>query len=561
MSKYSQPGGYSRTWDAYRGVAVAVAERVLVIIGSGNTEYTIEEVVTKGSILGSDTLAHTIASVESLKSIDGTKTYIENTHFTVSGNTIDWAAAVKTAAIMMGGVDVGTIALAITDKLAIVTNVGKETVTFAGTETNLTLVLATITATAPAGYAATALGDKIVLTSADTGDVAVLTIDPDTTADVLSALGLVVNATEHGFGEPVTGDEYQVEYSYAKADADYALKSFYKSEDWTAEYGHPVDDSVVSNMGIAGKLVFDYVNNIVLYGIQTKGDSKYDFEEALAKLELENFPSIPLLLPLTTDSDVAVFLETHCDLMSSYVERKERTGMVGHSESKFNMDFLDNTLRTETSKQLTGEFLAILVGVLKLKTINLANTITFLELDAVDMDSEAVYSDNTTISAEASAIDSKNIELVGFCSGVVRELNDVAMAGVTIIAKNSDGTAWAVRHNITTRKWASGVAPEIFESEPSSVVVRYYTMKTTRDVMIARHGGEKITPALLKSMELTAKIMMDNFISEELINAYDEAAISAEQDVTNLIKIDVMIPGIISIYNNLITEVIGSFLQ
>ena len=558
MSEYIFPGGYSKVIESYSGVNVSAPDRALVIIGSGKEDYSTIETVVKGVASGTDTVLKAIAEVISVKSQDGIKEYIEDTHFSVSGSSITWIGTNNVEAIMMGSDDIGTV-VADTLTLKVETNEGIETITFGATEVDLTTILAEIVVQAPTGFTAAAgsgdYTDRIVLTSVDDGDVAFLKI-LDGTSNLI--LHLVENAQENGFGEPVTSDEYVVSYKYAKVDADYVLKSFYNAQTWYDEYGYPLDDAFLSSMGIAGEFIFSQIPNLLVYGIQTKGTTKYDYQEALTKLEAENFNGVPLLIPLTTNEDVFTYLKNHCNAMATYEERKERTGIVGHSGSGFQYDFRDVTLTSESTKDLTGEFLAVLMGVEKAKLSDLARTITFKTLDYIQGD--ITYSDNSEVSVVGAAIDDKNIELAALCTGNYYELRDVAKSGVSIIEKNSDGTSFVIKHDLSTKGWEGSVSPMPYESEPTSVAIRYYTAKVLRETLIARHGGEKITSALLKSVELTTILVMDNFIVLELITDYDRENINAIQDEITPIKINVIVPEIESIYNNLITDTTADFL-
>lgn len=544
---YILPGGYSEVIEVYNGINVSSPVRILVLIGSGKDYYEVKESVVRDDSGLVDYALHPIDTIIKVTDKTGIKVYVEGTHYQKSAdNGIEWLNNGSVASIK-GSVAI-TSAIDLDGKTLIVeTNTGSETVNFSGS-LDLSGIVSAINGSGVSGFTAEASGDYLLLKSVDTGDGAYIKILNGTAND---DLGLVENSVEYGFGLPVVNTEYVVEYQYKKTDDDYVLKEFYNMDSWYEEYGYPVKNGVISKMGIAGYFVFSQLPNVKIYGIQTKGDTKYDYYEAIDKLANENFTGIPLLVPLSTDTDVFTYLKNHCDAMATFEERKERTGLVGAADSKFVYDFLDVELGTSTSKELTGEYVAVLTAVEKLKVSDLARTITFKVIDYIQ--NGVQYSDKDTIKTIASGLNNKNIEFVALVKGSYYELKDVAKAGVTILEKNYNGVGFIIRHNITTRAWSGVVAPPIYESEPTAVVVRYYVAKVLRETLIARHGGEKITNALLKSIELTTNLVMEKFVNLELISDYDGKNIVASQDPNNPIVVEVTVPAIKTIYNNLIT--------
>ena len=558
MSDYILPGGYSRVIEIYNGINVSAPLRSLVIIGEARDYYDCSEVVERDEVGDTDYVEHKIKEIVSVKSSNGIKKYVEDTHFQVDGDMgIKWLPAGSVEAAMMGSEDIGAVVL--TDKTLIVeTDEGEETVTFTAAEINLATIISKITADAVKFTAEAGVGDytdRLVLKSVNKGDVAYIKIKSGTANSILH---FVEDAIEYGFGIPVGGTNYVVNYIYDKIDSDYVLKEFYNKSDWISEYGYPLEKGIMSKMGIAGDMVFSVLPNVTLYGLQTKGATKYDFYNAIDKLNAESLGALPLLAPLSIESDVFIYLKNHCDAMGTYEERKERTGIVGAPDSNFIVELYNQGVGDSQLKTLTGEFLAILAAIEKLKVSDLARTITFKKINYYGKD--IIFSNNSDISVISSSIDSKNIELVAFINGSYTEKKGVAKSGVSIIEKSSDGTGYMIRHDITTRKWAGVINPPIYESEPTSVAVRYYIAKTLRESLIARHGGEKITNALLKSIELTTELIMEEFIDLELITDFNEKDITAIQDTNTPTMIKVTVPDIKSIYNNLITDVSAIFI-
>jgi hypothetical protein len=324
-----------------------------------------------------------------------------------------------------------------------------------------------------------------------------------------SVLGFTAGSFVTSPREPLAGKKYFVDYEYAKAPADYAVRFFFNMSDVIAEHG---EVSTTDTLSLGAEIVFEQgASAIALVQIDPAGGPVVtQFKNAIDKLATVD--GINIVVPLSTDTSLFSYLKSHVNTTSSLTERKERTGIVGMSGSP-------SISTVMTQAQALNSKRMVLVSPTS-ATRFVGNGVTPSTLDGSFL--AAAIAGIRTSRAFDVADPLTRKEIVGFESipdTLLRaEKNQLSGAGVCVVENVS---------SIPRVRFGTTTAPASVDTREYSVVeIIDFVASNMRKLLEAIFIGQKIlldTPSQVRS---TVSAVLQDLINREVIVGFDQVAAS-----------------------------------
>jgi hypothetical protein len=484
----------------------------VALVGEGQDYYSVtnEQVARGASADGADNLTHTgVRAISNITDQFGV-TYTQDTDYKLTGNTVDWSVAstgtlsadadyrgstmaAKTFATRDGGESLSSDVFLVQCKTVGAAGSGKYDV--------YSLI---------EGVTATAVSSGITRTDIVPGVKLYVT---DTTGSTIGDGCSFTSTSGYNANEPDAGTTYSVDYTYAKTEADYVAKTFYKLADVITEYG---SDSSDNTLTIGARIVFEQAASSVvcvpvygLTGSESESQIVAAYRNAVDKLEGQE---VQIVVPLYPSQTLASYVKTHVLKMSGMTERKERRAIFGGAVGTTIAQFLANV------SSLAHQRVAYVAPDGAVKTIG-STTYT---LDGTYL--AAAVGGAYANPGSDLATSRTRFELAGFDSlntdYLKSEANQLAGGGVLVI-EDKNGTI-RIRHALSTDM------STVNTKEIVVVDIGDYVAKATRTALEAIYVPKKITSETPGQVQSTTKIILDNLVRAKIIKSRSD--VSAVQD-------------------------------
>lgn len=295
--------------------------RVLALVGTGITNANvIGEVVTKGSLNGQDTLAHSAVSLPSTITDENFVVYNAGSDYQLTSGNVDWSLA--NAAVQTGTV-AGTSFAVSGLTLQVFVNGVTQTTTFSGSNP---IAIATVIS-----QISSSMTGFVVASNDGSNHVKLSTVGTNNTTLVIGAgtantlLGFTEGLQTTSSTEPTPGVKYTLSYTRAKTSADYIPKTFFDLSSVVNEYGTV---STANSISLAAALAFQNGASVIM-GMQVDPSvvaTLTRFQQAIDKLRTVD---LNIMVVLNPDPNLQSYIKAHVDQMSSIVEQRFRTALVG----------------------------------------------------------------------------------------------------------------------------------------------------------------------------------------------------------------------------------------
>ena len=343
-----------------------------------------------------------------------------------------------------------------------------------------------------------------------------------------SILGFIGGALYESPKRPENGDKFYVSYTYAKSTSDYIPMYFYKMQDVVLEYG---DVSTTNTLSLGAEAAFENGAQVVL-GCQLDPVDVPDllgFRNALNKIKTFD---CNVVVAMSGDSNLYSYIKAHVDLMSSVLERRWRTAILGMTDSP--------SLQT-------------IMGYATGLADNRLVLIYPPTVKRIISGTEASIGSYVLAAAIAGIRCNPNYDIaepltrkpvVGFTEitdNLIRsQKNELASNGVCIVETDSVGIA-RVRHALTTNM------STVQNSEYVITDITDYIAYITRRILEQMYIGTKIlaeSPAMVAG---TLTVILRNLVDSKIINTF--ANIAAIQNATDPTQIDISF-SFVPVYTN-----------
>lgn len=487
---------------------ITVASQIQAAIGTNiaTVAYGTDEVVTITSkttknsqiTIGTGT-ANTLLGFAEGATYTGTVAPVKNA--TITGTTNAPYSGLNTKTLILT-IDGGTVL---------------PTITFGATDDTLTEVINAINAVTVTGNPAT----PAVASASEDGKHLIITSARGLGSSILVGAGtanLILGFTPAQTAS-ATFSSIDVDYQYAKVTADYDPMYYFSLADIILDYGEP---SATNTLALGAQLAFLNGATVVL-ACQIDPSvtaTLLAYRYALEKIQLKD---CNIVVAMSGDVNLVPYLKAHVDQMSSMLERKERTAIIG----------LDNSPSITVVENLANLSLAD-------KRCMLVYPPTVRLLDyAGDEISIGGY---TLAAAIAGVRCNPNYDvaepltrkqILGFTEitdGLLRsQKNELASKGVTIVEMIAGITR--VRHGLTTDMTTAQ------NQEYSVTEITDYVATVVRSLLEQMYVGQKIlneTPAMVSA---TTSVILLNLITSQIIT--ERKDVSAVQNASDPREIDV----------------------
>lgn len=315
------PGAYAQFQSTELVPNLAGGLRVAALVGTGITNATvIGETVTKGALNTSDALQYTATSLPSTITDENYVTYDEGRDYQLTSGEVDWSLA--NPAIQTGTVSGTSFAVDGLDLQLIVGGSALTDIVFTGgNPVTIGDVVNQINGTV----------DEVVASDDGDGHVVLTTVETDNTTLQIGtgtangALGFTAGIMTESSQEPLEGVKYTLNYQRAKAGADFGPTLFFDINSLISAMGSINTDNTLS---MGGWLAFQNGASAVMVVQIDPGVTPelIAFQQAIDKLQMVN---CNIVVPLTTDPNLYPYVKAHVDNMSSLIEQKFRTALLG----------------------------------------------------------------------------------------------------------------------------------------------------------------------------------------------------------------------------------------
>jgi hypothetical protein len=502
---YTEPGVFSQFEPTRTFPVIPGGVRVTALVGAGRTTNIISgEVVTKGSLDATDTLAHTATSLGATITDQDFNTYHLTTDYILTGGGVAWspntpAAITGTVADPYNGLVGKTFKATIADANG-------------GLEQTYTFLLAdfAIPTAATAAEVVTALGAAFSgeVMSVDTGKVKIATATGNNTSLLIgigtanSILGFTDGSFQQTPREPVPGKTYSVSYEYAKAAGDYVPTFFFNMTDVQNAYGPP---NATNTLSLGAQVVFEQGASAVCL-IQTNPDDGSEFnmfKNALDKLLPVS--GINIVVALSTLPALHSYLETHCNTASSITERRERTCIIAMPQGS-------------TPTAIGADALALANKRVVLVSSTTCSRFLGSDLTATTLNGSyiaAAVAGIRTSSAYDVADPSTRKEIVGFADvtdGLLRQQKILLLSQGVMVIENINGIIRIMRQ-VTTD-------PSVVENYEYSVVETIdFVASTMRTSLETIYIGQKILGGTPSQIRTTIQALLNTMIQAQILTA------------------------------------------
>jgi hypothetical protein len=346
---------------------------------------------------------------------------------------------------------------------------------------------------------------------------------------------------------PDDGDAYSVNYETPKVAADFKPKIFTGLRQVVAEYGDP---SAANTLPLGAQAAFGNGASFVtcrqfdpteMAGSTTQ--QKSEIQAALSDMELQDINVLVPMVPLNKAGvDMTADYITHVSKMSSKLERKERTAIVGLDEKAARLDTLGGA---GTWQGFLAGFDAPAASGLEAKRIIVVNpgkVETSFRGAAITTDGTylAACLAGREVSSEFDEAEPMTRKTFATVDRLIEpelprpEKNALTGFGVTVIERSNALTL--VRRAVTAD--SSSIASQ----EPSIVRAFDKVASEVRTALEDRYVGSKITSGITTSIEAATETFLQRLVDTEIIGAFRN--IKAEQNTTEPRQVDISFEAI-----------------
>lgn len=320
----------ARKTGASGSVPGALSTRTMALVGTSRGKNTLvsNEAVTAGTG-GTDTLTNTpVRKIVRVANVTGAtqEVYVQDTDFTLSGDTLNWASApalpapeleTPSVAASTGGTwdATGTKSFKITatDQGGTGQTTASAAVSIAITATGQTVSLQWSKVPFAGGY-------KIYLSTG--GTYALLVTITSATTTTYTVTGDTTTATAPPSSNtskraPGSGSTYYVSYYYAAFS--YTKKLYTNFGDLLTDHG------VGSNLTNAAKIAFDYNGATQVYAVAVSGETVAAYQAAIDQLAAVR---VNYIVPLKSGAAIEQYVKAHCEKYSGENYGLERYAFV-----------------------------------------------------------------------------------------------------------------------------------------------------------------------------------------------------------------------------------------
>lgn len=323
-----EPGAYAQFIPSTQLPNSLGGLRVLALVGTGITNATVVgEVVTKGSINTQDGLVFDATALPTTITDQNFVTYDIGTDYQLTSGNVDWSLA--NPAIQTGTV-AGTSFVVNTLSFELIVGGVDTSFNFSGSNPISFQGVANQIVASISGITVLNSGNKLEIETTAT-DNTTLQIGNGTANSVLGfTAGILTESSQ----EPLAGVKYTLNYSRAKVSGDYVPKLYFDVNSVIADYG-PVAVSggnIVNSLSAAALVAFTNGASVVM-GMQidpSVSPSLVAFQQAIDKLQTVD---LDIVVALNPDPNLQSYIKNHVDNMSSIIEQRFRTALVGLSGS------------------------------------------------------------------------------------------------------------------------------------------------------------------------------------------------------------------------------------
>lgn len=535
LTNIQEPGFFSQIQESPSLFLTPGSVQVVGLVGEGKSTRSVLESLTRGTG-NHDVLANPISSL-SLASSNAVYRYPQSNFAAAHVGTVD-----LTTLTYPGGPDTLTIIVQVDGQSA-------ETVTFV-TPANAAAIVTQLNAAMANVSAELTSNNRLLIWVSGTGLDGKSFVMGAGTANVL--LGFVTAAraksirwdpavTDAEFA-PQDPEEYQLSYETPKVALDFGPKQFFSLRQVIAEYGDVTAANTLS-LGAAG--AFGNGASIVtcrqLDPVEVAaGNAQKKAEISAALTDLEDY-DVSILVPMVPLNDAsgeegAAYLN-HVSKMSSKLERKERTCILGVDESAGRLDILG----------LSGTWQELMLGLQpplssglapkRVMVVNPGRCLTSSKGVVIEADGTyaAACLAGRMVSSEFDEAEPMTRKTLATIDELILpdlsrpEKNQLTALGVTVIeAKNS---------LILVRRAVTADSSSIASQEPSIVRAFDRVASELRESLENRYVGSKILNTTHTALEAATSVFLERLVAEEIITSY--RSVKAEQNTVEPRQFDI----------------------
>jgi hypothetical protein len=317
--------------------------RILCLVGTGISTATVSgEIVTKGALNSTDALHFNAVALPATITDQNFIIYDEGVDYTLASGGVDWNQMIP--ATQLGNVAASSFNGLSNTILNLVVNGSMISgVTFSGPNPiSIGSVVSQINSTIGSFVTASATGGNQVKIVTNTTNDSTLLIGP---GSANSILGFVEGLTTFGSKQPAQGIQYTITYSRMKtlAGGDYAPQLFFDINSvlaWSGPITVDGNNNIVYSIPMAAYLAFQNGASAVMVAEINPADATptsqlIAFQNAintrLTTVDLNIVVCLGSPYVTGSGSDPALYptIQNHVDTMSSLVEQRFRTALIG----------------------------------------------------------------------------------------------------------------------------------------------------------------------------------------------------------------------------------------
>jgi hypothetical protein len=524
----NEPGFFSEIQESPSLFLTPGSTQVVGLLGEGKATKTVNQTgITRGTDK-SDLLSGAIYSI-SLASSNAVYRYPQSSY----------AIAHKGVSFSATGIDTKTLKVTVDGS-------AEETFTMTAAETTASLVATKVNATALRVKAEATADAKLLLYAYGTGmDGKSFTIGAGTantnlgytSGDRAMSVRWDPAVVDSEFA-PQAGEVYQVNYESPKVAADYAPKQFFSLRQVVAEYGDVTAANTLS-LGAAGA----FGNGASIVTCRQLDPAQMDTavhaaSEIIAALsDLEDY-DVSILVPMvalnekisTTPIGIDIEYLNHVSKMSSKLERRERTCILGMNEIAGRLDILGVTDTWQSYMTTLQPPLGSGLAPKRVMVVNPGRCLTSSK--GVSIEADGTYAAaclaGRMVSSEFDEAEPMTRKTLATVTELILpelsrpEKNQLTALGVIVVEAKS--SLIMVRRSIT----ADGSS--IASQEPSIVRAFDRVANDLRESLENRFVGTKIINTTHTALEAATSRFLETLVNDEIIGSYKPETIKAEQN-------------------------------
>lgn len=323
-----EPGVFAQFQPSTSLANPAGGLRLLTLVGTGITTATVNESVTRGSG-NSDALHFSAVSLASSITDQNFVIYNSGVDYALQSGGVSWQS---TAAIQTGTVTGTSFSPLSGTTLQVFVNGATQSVTFSGSDPiSIASVLSQINAAMTGQVSATNVGNAIQLATVATTNTT-LTIG---TGSANSVLGFTAGLSTKSAFRPALGVKYNASYQRLKtaANGDFVPLTFFDIQsvvNWSGPIAVDNNNNILWSIPAAAALAFQNgASAVMVMEIDpTVTPTLVAFQQAIDKLKTID---TNIIVALNPDPNLQPYIKAHVDQMSSLIEQRFRTALVGLS--------------------------------------------------------------------------------------------------------------------------------------------------------------------------------------------------------------------------------------